>query len=153
MIRHLLKLVWNRKRANALVTVEIFFSFLVVFAVATLGISLVAGWKDPLGFVWDDVWLIRVAEDSESLDLAAKTDPLLEPIARLLQEAKAFPQVVDVALSETPPYSNATSQGVWDHDGRSITIRRDEASDGFANVMRTPMLRGRWFVPADDALS
>ena len=28
MIRHLLRLVWNRKRANALLMLEIFFSFL-----------------------------------------------------------------------------------------------------------------------------
>ncbi len=40
MIRHLLKLVWNRKGANALIIVEIFFSFLVVFVVATLGLHL-----------------------------------------------------------------------------------------------------------------
>ena len=37
VIRHLLKLVWRRKRANALLIVEIFFSFLVFFAVVTLG--------------------------------------------------------------------------------------------------------------------
>ena len=37
MIRHLFKLVWNRKRANALLVVEIFFSFLVVFAVIDRG--------------------------------------------------------------------------------------------------------------------
>ena len=35
MIRHLLKLVWNRKRSNALIAVEIFISFLVVFGVVT----------------------------------------------------------------------------------------------------------------------
>ena len=32
MTRHLLKLIWNRKRQNFLLTVEIFFSFLVLFA-------------------------------------------------------------------------------------------------------------------------
>ncbi len=34
MTRHLFKLVWNRKRTNALIILEIFFSFLVVFLVA-----------------------------------------------------------------------------------------------------------------------
>ncbi len=37
MIRHLLKLIWNRKRSNLLITVEILFSFLVVFAVVATG--------------------------------------------------------------------------------------------------------------------
>ena len=40
MIRHLLKLVWNRKRANALIILEIFISFLVLVAVLTM-----AGWE------------------------------------------------------------------------------------------------------------
>ena len=33
MIKHLIKLVWNHKRINFLITVEIFVSFLVLFAV------------------------------------------------------------------------------------------------------------------------
>jgi len=38
MIRHLVKLIWNRKRASALVVVEIFSSFLVLVTVATLAL-------------------------------------------------------------------------------------------------------------------
>ena len=37
MIRHCLRLIWNRKRTNFLVTLEIFFSFLVVAAVLVMG--------------------------------------------------------------------------------------------------------------------
>jgi putative ABC transport system permease protein len=37
MTKHLLTLVWNRRRANALVVLEIFISFLVLFAAVTLG--------------------------------------------------------------------------------------------------------------------
>ena len=36
MTRHIFKLVWNRKSANALVILEIFMSFLVVFAVSSV---------------------------------------------------------------------------------------------------------------------
>jgi len=43
VIRHYLKLIWNRKRSNLLITVEMFFSFLVVFAVvATAAVWLIA---------------------------------------------------------------------------------------------------------------
>ena len=33
MIRHVFKLIWNRKRTNVLMMTEIFVSFLVLFAV------------------------------------------------------------------------------------------------------------------------
>ena len=49
MTRHLLKLVWNRKRTNGLMILEIFFSFLVVFVVATLGIYFCDNYRQPLG--------------------------------------------------------------------------------------------------------
>ena len=39
MIRHLLRLIWNRKRQNLLLTVEIFFSFLVVFVVLLVALN------------------------------------------------------------------------------------------------------------------
>ena len=48
MIRHCLRLVWNRKRTNLLVTLEIFFSFLVMSAVvvmASVSPTLAPTWK------------------------------------------------------------------------------------------------------------
>ena len=47
MIKHLLKLVWNRKRANALIVAEIFISFLVLFAVLAASITFAARWNEP----------------------------------------------------------------------------------------------------------
>ena len=64
MIRHLLKLVWRRKRANALLIVEIFFSFLVFFAVVTFGTSAIMRYNKPLNFDWHDV---LVAERGHSV--------------------------------------------------------------------------------------
>jgi putative ABC transport system permease protein len=155
MIRHLLKLVWHRKRANALVMVEIFFSFLVVFAVVTLAAMAIGGWNRPLGFDWHDVWMITLdtppPAPGDPFSLASE-DPNREPIGRLLREMKSFPQVVDAALSETPAYSNSESVGRWDRNGRTVELRRDTVSDGFANVMRVKLVRGRWFQRADDAL-
>ena len=58
MIRHLFKLVWNRKRTNALIILEIFFAFLVLFIVGTLGIFLWDNIHQPLGFSSKDVWTV-----------------------------------------------------------------------------------------------
>ena len=63
MIRHLLKLVWNRKRSNALIILEICASFLVVFVVATLGLFFLDNYRRPLGFEWKNVWNVRVGID------------------------------------------------------------------------------------------
>ena len=62
MIKHLFKLAWNRKGANALVVVEIFVSFLVVFGVALLGVQYASTYWRPLGFSREGV--LNVSVDS-----------------------------------------------------------------------------------------
>ena len=149
MIRHLLKLVWNRKRANALIMLEIFISFLVLVAVLTMAISTVGRWGQPLGFDWHDVWTVRI-DFGHSLEKYDPTDGVL--VERVMRELRAFPQIESVAASGMPPYSNAVWEGRWTIDGKKVDTTRDMVTDDFAKVMRIPILRGRWFTPADDGL-
>ena len=150
MIRHLLKLVWYRKRANALVMTEIFLSFLVLFGVVTFAVSALLRWNDPLGFDWENIWVVRV-DGEQSLD-PLQENPLHGEMERLLRETKAFPQVVGAAAGNTPPYSLSTTEGDWNIEGRRVHMTRDEVTDDFASVMGMRVLRGRWFQPSDDAL-
>ena len=60
MIRHLFKLIWNRKRANALVIAEIFVCFLVLFAVSTLSLYSWTNYHKPLGFAYENVFSVDV---------------------------------------------------------------------------------------------
>ena len=60
MTRHLVRLIWNRKRQNLLLTIEIFCSFLVVFVVSTLGIYFWDNYRQPLGYKWQNVWRVSV---------------------------------------------------------------------------------------------
>lgn len=152
MIRHLFKLVWHRKRANAILMLEIFFSFLVVFAVLTIAASLLIRWNEPLGFDYHDVWLVSVSGGPHVMDDEPGDDDAMRPsFDRVLRETRAFPEVVDAALSDCPAYGNSTSEGRWQRNGRSVTLLRDNVTDGFANVMRVRVIRGRWFGPQDDA--
>ena len=149
MIKHLLKLVWNRKRANALIVMEIFVSFLVLFAVLTGAITLIANWNRPIGFQWQDVWDVSMEYD---VDRNEKADPELHAaVMRMLDETRAFPQVAAAALSNTPPYAFSTSNGTRDWNGKQLRLVYDDVTDDYANVMRMKVVRGRWFNASDDA--
>ena len=50
MTRHLLRLIWNRKRQNFLLTVEIFFSFLTLFGVVLIGMQYANNARHPTGY-------------------------------------------------------------------------------------------------------
>lgn len=162
MIRHLLKLVWHRKRANALVMVEIFFSFLIVFALVTMAVSMLSRWNTPLGYRWQNVWVINI--DSvvpheipgaiPSTAASQGTDPKMLEMAtqvdRLMKELRTMPQIDGVAADAMPAYSN----GSWTSDigpkGRRVDVTADYATDDFAKVMGLTVLRGRWFHPDDE---
>lgn len=149
MIRHLFKLVWNRKRANALIVAEIFISFLVVFAVLTGVITVATNWWRPLGFEWRGVWNVRV-------DIELESNPHLDPnvraaMMRLMDETRSFPEVTAVAGTNTVPYSFSTMSSSAPVNGKQVELIVDEVTDDFAKVMGIEVLRGRWFNAEDDA--
>ncbi len=154
MIRHLLKLVWARKRANALLIVEIFFSFVVVFAVVTLATSMLIHWNKPLGFDYHDIWCAQVTFPRMTEELDATGDaPGRAAIGAMLREVKAQPQVVSASASDMPPYGSGTWISKLTVNGHSSNVTSDTASDDFAKVMRIPVLRGRWFNADDETMT
>lgn len=149
MTRHLLKLVWNRKRANALIVAEIFISFLVIFAVLTGAITFASTWNRPIGFDYTNVWDVSMDYD---IDAREKAPPeLREAVMRMLDEARAFPEVEAAGLSNTPPYGFSTAEGRRTLNGREVNFTFDDVSDGFADAMKLQVVRGRWFNAEDDA--
>jgi putative ABC transport system permease protein len=163
MIRHLLKLVWHRKRANALVMAEIFFSFLIVFVVVTMAVSMIARWGAPLGFQWRNVWVVSVQNveprslsgTNLSTEAPAGIDPALlrtaSEIDRLMRDLRTMPQIESVGADSMPAYSNSEWTSVLGPEHHHVDVTCDFASDDFAHVMNLKVLRGRWFQPAEEA--
>ncbi|HYK05551.1 MAG TPA: ABC transporter permease [Thermoanaerobaculia bacterium] len=149
MIRHLLKLVWNRKRANALIVGEIFISFIVIFAVLTGAIMYGTKWNEPLGFSWQNVWDVGMEfGETPGIRESPETHAM---VMRMLDEVRAMPEVAAVGAASTPPYSFSTSESVSEIDGRKVTYIFDDVTDGFFDAMQLKLVSGRWFNASDDA--
>lgn len=163
MIRHLLKLVWHRKGANALIITEIFLSFLVVFVVVTLGVSLLSRWNAPVGFDWHDVWVMSitpVVREEHSGKRTTAVAPTAEQktaeqrtadqVERVMRELRSFPQIESVAADAMAPFANRIWTTVFRPWGENVEITADQASDDYARVMGMRMLHGRWFTAEDE---
>jgi len=74
MIRHWMRLIWNRKRANFLIMIEIFISFLVLEVVVLIAAQYVYNYRHPLGFSIENVWTINVDPKSHDDDASRKRD-------------------------------------------------------------------------------
>jgi len=152
MIRHLLKLVWNRKRSNALMILETCVSFLVVFGVATLGLFFLDNYRVPLGYDWKPVWNVAIGYGRSEASSPAATAEQRAAFARLLQEVRALASVEAAAGTWVVPFD----QGGWETSvaarGRHVSTEADWATVGFDQAMGLEMVAGRWFEEADATL-
>lgn len=147
MIRHLLKLVWNRKRANALLILEMAASFLVVFAVAAAALVFADRVRRPLGFAWQGVWNVSLGMGLPGdLDFTAEQTATFE---RVLREAASLPGVEAAGGIMAAPYSFSTRESSFQYEGRDIDTVSNEATVETAAVLGLEPVFGRWFAEGD----
>jgi putative ABC transport system permease protein len=146
MIRHCFKLAWTRKGKNALVVFEILISFLVLFSVVLVSSLLLANYRLPLGFEYDNVWSV-IIENGAGASSDSERTSVRERIGQVMLALREFPEVQGVAAASAIPYfGGAVSYSGPDAVGL-------EASDSFLAVMGLDLLQGRWFRPDDKQLA
>ncbi|MEJ8800579.1 ABC transporter permease [Pontibacter sp. H249] len=145
MIRHLFKLMWNRKRGNFLMIVEIFFSFLVLFGVSTLLLYFYTNATKPLGFKYDHVWVLQTySHDMPDAEIRVRTGELVKQLRNL-------PQIEHAALAgPNGPYTRSSSNTELTHGNLQLISNVITVQDNaFKDVMGIEMVSGRWFTDQD----
>ncbi|WP_426492369.1 ABC transporter permease [Hymenobacter sp. 102] len=148
MLRHLLTLIWNRKRANFLLLTEIFFAFIVLFVIGSMLIYNQVNYRLPRGFEYENGWEMTLNPAGQARE--QQHTALLQVIQRL----RTLPGVVDVARhSSNTPFSFSNMNTIFPHNGKDTPLTEIyEVDDHAANVLGLKMLEGRWFDRRDDAV-
>lgn len=150
MTRHLTRLMWNRRRQNLLLMIEIFVAFLVVVAVAVTGVHFGYNAMLPVGFVHDDVWLLEVGRGDTLAAQGRDADP--DVFRQIAAELRVRPEVEAVSGAFTGPYRWYSWTSDVEIEGRaSIPASMNRADDDFAKVLEPQLIDGRWFSRDDDA--
>jgi putative ABC transport system permease protein len=147
MIRHLFKLIWNRKKSNFLLITEIFFCFLVLFGVLSFIVYNVRNYTKPLGFKHENVWLLTMRPSTDS---TAQNRQILEQV---IQRVRALPQVEQASFtSSNAPFSFSSMNNSFSYGkvkGKNANIY--EVQDEYKDVMQLHVTDGRWFSTSDNA--
>ncbi len=151
MIKHLIKIVWNRKRTNFLVTVEIFFSFLVLFAVAVVAIYYIDNYRQPLGFTYQNVWNIEIIART-SVVREDQSNDKMTTVRNLMSALKDMDGIDGVATAFSAPYSTGNWTSGREVNGRSIDYHVNVVTEDFDKVVGLQVVKGRWFTKADHGL-
>jgi putative ABC transport system permease protein len=147
MFKHLLKLIWNKKKQNSLLISEILFSFMVIFAVFTFGVYAWDNYKQPMGMDYEKVWVVNFSNvtkpaDGDSLSLFYET---------VKRNVKSMPEVAEVSyISQNVPFSESTINTGIEVNGKRISrINEFTVDDSYLQALNAKMLEGRWYNKQD----
>ena len=158
MIGHLCRLIWNRKRANALILTELVAAFLVLAALGTGVAYYRHNARQPLGYSIDDVWVAGVGHGITRRE-GVPPEVMKEAMAttkQLLQTVRDLPEVVSAAAAITGPIAQGMHNTQKSDDdsipvlGRGLEYDIEYATDDFVRVFGLTVLRGHWFSRQDD---
>jgi putative ABC transport system permease protein len=147
MLKHLFTLIWNKKKQNFLLISEMLISFLVVFAVCTLIVYYYNNYKKPMGFDYENVWVVNY---NNSLT-TTNTDSLNLFYESLRQTIKSMPQVQEISFcSDNVVLYQNTWQGGLEYKGKKLDhINNYKVEDSYKDALNTKMQEGRWFNKED----
>jgi putative ABC transport system permease protein len=147
MIKHLFKLIWNKKKQNFLLFTEMLVSFLVIFAVFTLLVYYYQNYKKPMGLAYDNVWVV----DYNNAFQTENTDSLDQLYVTLAQNIRSLPQVEGISFtSDNIPFAqNQNTGGITYNNKRMDNINWYTVDDDYPEVLHMQLLEGRWFNKAD----
>jgi putative ABC transport system permease protein len=138
MFKHLFKMIWNKKKQNSLLIVEILLSFLVIFGVFSFALNSYNNYAKPMGFNYDKVWAISYNHTLETTN----ADSVTLVYQALLRSIKSMPLVVDASYhSGNVPFSNNHSSTGLTQKGVQVTGINDFSTDeNYVNTMGIKML-------------
>lgn len=146
MLRHIVTLIWNRKRSNFLLMAEILLSFFVLFVVSVLLVNSYYNYRQPMGFESADVWEFDLTPTADTTDRKGT-------LRLVLQELQATPGVVAVAhTSHNTPFSfsNMNSDKFYYKGKQGPLTEMYDTDDALARVLKLNVVAGRWFDRRDD---
>lgn len=144
MLRHLLRTVWYRKKANGLILAELVIAFLVLFAVLSTYIFFANVYHKPLGFDYRNIWVVRIDRGGEWRPEMASA------IQKLVHSARELEPVMYCEPMGMVPYGGSTWTSSAVTPNGEIPAIHNRAGDGVGKLFDVNLLSGRWFGPEDD---
>lgn len=149
MFTHLFKLIWNKKKQNFLLMLEMLVSFIVMFAVFTLLVYYYQNYKWPMGFVYDNVWSVNLESHEGSRE---KGDSVVAATQSAKNILLSIPQVEALSFTGSNiPFSMSSSSTQVGYNNKRAQTNMYTVEDSYLKVLQLNLIEGRWFTESDVA--
>lgn len=137
--------MWNKRRANGLLFLEILLAFVVLFGVLGFCLFNFERYGSPLGFTYENVWEV-------SLDIPDELDSLgnhqLQELIK--REIKSLDGVEQTAfIGPVNAFGGSTWRSGGDFSGLSYLAMIFFVDEDYAKLSDIELTQGRWFLPED----
>lgn len=153
MIRHLFKIIWNERRANAWIIVEYMVVFCILWFCCDFLCYIAKSYIEPEGFNLNHTYMIQMGSNPDAMKDRKKTaenDYLW--VKTFTDRVKNYPGVENIAFSSSAiPYGGATATSSYTIDPDSLheNIRTRRVTSSFFDVFQMEV-NGRIFDWEDD---
>jgi putative ABC transport system permease protein len=149
MLAHLFRLIWNKKKQNALLITEMFISFIVMFAVLTMLVFSVKNFRQPMGFDYHDIWVISFSPPEK----ITRNDSVEMFHDALKKTMFSMPEIKEISFtgSNVPFSMNTANNRIGAPNNKTAMTNLYQAEEMYNKVVQMPMVEGRWFTKADQA--
>lgn len=148
MIKSILKLIWKRKRHTSLMIIEMFISFLILFALLTVIIKSYTQFVEPKGFNANDVWLAELRFDNKNDASGNSTREVMDLLKKNLKGLQGVSSVSNCSMNV--PYAmgiSSTSIKINEVQHHNVHVLRTD--ENFINTLQLDVVDGLWYGKED----
>lgn len=143
MIRHLIKLIWNKRGTHALLIIEIWASFMVLFGVLSMIVYNFTNYLEPIGFQYEQVWNLDLTNNQDTIEVADK-------MKRALQRVRSYPEVASASrMSSNTPFSASQMNNSVDYNKINVLADQYFTDETMHTTLDLQVESGRWFDASD----
>ncbi|MDQ6481960.1 FtsX-like permease family protein [Dyadobacter sp. LHD-138] len=143
MIRHLIKLIWNKRGTHALLIIEIWASFMVLFGVLSMIVYNFTNYLEPIGFQYEQVWNLDLKNNQDTIDVGDK-------LKRALQRVRSYSEVASASrMSSNAPFSASQMNNSVDYNKINVLADQYYTDEAMRATLDLSVESGRWFDESD----
>lgn len=147
MIRHLFKMILNRKKTYFFLLLQLFVTFMALFLVTGLNMKKFSNYFQPLGYDYEKVWLFE--PDFQNLT----EDKKMEYRKLIKAKLQAIKEVEMVSATQVIPFQQWGAEEKITYKKQITTALRFEVDEHYQEVLDIKLVKGRWFTPEDYVLN
>lgn len=147
MLTHIFKILWKKRRQNALLMLELFISFLILTAVFSYLYYNYQQLATPLGFETENRYMVQRYD----YDATYEDEAYAEQVELLRQSLVSMPEIKSVSFGNNVyPFSHSNWTNVLEVNQVSIRYLIIQVDDAFPKTMGLELMAGRWFEPPNE---